>query len=457
MTTSRWIAALLLVLAYLAMCAAIYVSERRKRDRATRNAAALMPGSGDTQTWLVGYASQTGFAEQLAWQTARALHSGGVPARVLALSDIDRGMLAQAEHVLFIVSTYGEGDPPDNASRFFDKLMQSTAPLPHLHYGLLMLGDRSYAHFCGFGRALANWLRAAGAQPLFEPVAVNNEDAEALRAWQHEVNRIAGTSDVPDWQAPAYRSWRLVARRLLNPHSAGAPTFHLELQLPDNETAEWQAGDLVQILAPGDSQRPREYSVASVPSDGRIHLLVRQQQHGDGTLGVASGWLTQHAALGTAVNLRLRAHGNFRIGGNAHRPLILIGNGTGMAGLRSHLRARAANFSAQASRNWLIFGERNAASDYYYRDEIRHWQQQGLLARVDMAFSRDQPERRYVQDVLREQAELVRAWLAQDAAVYVCGSLDGMATGVEAALIEIAGEAAVAALAEHGHYRRDVY
>jgi sulfite reductase (NADPH) flavoprotein alpha-component len=457
MTTSRWIAALLLLVAYLAMCAAIYVSERRKRERATRNAAALMPSTDDAEAWLIGYASQTGFAEQLAWQTAHALHTGGVSARVLALSDIDRDTLARTERTLFIVSTYGEGDPPDNASRFFDKLMQSSTALPHLHYGLLMLGDRSYANFCGFGRALANWLASAGAHALFAPVAVSNEDAEALQSWQHEINRIAGTSDVPDWQAPAYQSWRLVARRHLNPHSAGAPIFHLELETSENEVANWEAGDLVQILAPGDSQRPREYSVASVPSDGRIHLLVRQERHEDGTLGVASGWLTQHAPLGSTVDLRLRAHGNFRIGSNASRPLILIGNGSGLAGLRSHLRARAAEFAERPSRNWLIFGERNAASDYYYRDEIEEWQQQGLLTRVDMAFSRDQQARRYVQDVVREQAELVRAWLAQDAAIYVCGSLEGMAGGVEAVLTEVIGEAGVAALVEQGRYRRDVY
>jgi sulfite reductase (NADPH) flavoprotein alpha-component len=457
MTTSRLIAALLLIVAYLAMCAAIYISQHRKRQLTARNAASLMPAAGDAQTWLIAYASQTGFAEQLAWQTARALHTGGVSAQVLALSDVDHDMLAKTERALFIVSTYGEGDAPDNASLFFDKLMHTPATLPQLHYGLLMLGDRSYTRFCGFGRALAAWLQASDAQPLFAPIPVSNEDAAALQAWQHQVNHIAGTSDVPDWRAPAYQAWRLSARRHMNPHSAGAPTFHLELEAPDGEAADWQAGDLVQILVPGDSERPREYSVASIPADRSIHLLVRQEQHDDGTLGVASGWLTQHAPLGTSVALRLRTHGNFRIGDNARRPLILIGNGTGLAGLRSHLRTRAAEFATRPSRNWLIFGERNATSDFYYRDEIEAWQAQGVLTRVDMVFSRDQNERLYVQDLLREQADTVRDWIAQDAAIYVCGSLEGMAAGVEAALIDILGEAGVAALIGQGRYRRDVY
>ena len=153
----------------------------------------------------------------------------------------------------------------------------------------------------------------------------------------------------------------------------------------------------------------------------------------------------------------MRAHGNFRIGDNAGRPLILIGNGTGLAGLRSHLRARATASSTGTLRNWLIFGERNAEHDFYYRDEIAEWQDQGVLTRTDIVFSRDQPERLYVQDRLRNEAETVRAWLQQGAAIYVCGSLDGMAGGVERALIEIIGEAAVEQLIGQGRYRRDVY
>lgn len=457
MTTSRLLAALLLVAAYLAMCAAIYLSQRRKHRSAASDAAALLPVAGDNAAWLIGYASQTGYAEHLARQTARALHTGGVAARVFPLSEIDGETLASTERVLFVTSTYGEGDPPDNASTFADKLMQSATRLSSLHYGLLMLGDSSYTRFCGFGRTLHSWLQTSGAQALFEPIAVSNEDPSALQAWQHHVHRIAGTSDVPDWQAPAYQPWRLAARRHLNPHSAGAPTFHIELDAPDGEAAEWQAGDLVQILAPDDRERPREYSVASIPADGRIHLLVRQECHDDGTLGIASGWLTQHAPLGAVVDLRLRAHGNFRIGGNAYRPLILIGNGTGLAGLRSHLRARASDNGGTTPHNWLIFGERNAAHDFYHRDEIERWQAQGILARVDMVFSRDQSTRLYVQDRLRECAELMRQWIAQDAAIYVCGSLDGMAAGVEKALTEILGEAGVAKLIEQGRYRRDVY
>lgn len=454
MTTTRIFFACLLVAAWLALCIGTWLTQRRKRLHAAHEAASLIPAADGASPWLVAYASQTGQAEEIAWQTARLLHTAGVPVRVVPLSDIHTEDLVYAERVLFVVSTYGEGDPPDNAALFAGKTMRETLTLSQLHYGLLMLGDREYRHFCGFGRGLQAWLQSCDAQPLFDPIAVSNGDSVALHDWQHELNRIAGTSDAPDWQGPAYQPWRLAARRHLNPGSAGGPVFHLELEKMDAGPVQWEAGDLAQILAPGDPKKPREYSVASIPSDGRVHLLIRQERHTDGSLGIASGWLTEQAPLGATIDLRLRSHGNFRIGDNAHRPLILIGNGTGLAGLRSHLRARAA---IGKNHNWLIFGERQAAHDFHYRDEIETWQQQGLLAHADIVFSRDQEKRLYVQDRLRERADILRVWLANDAALYVCGSLEGMAGGVEAALKEIVGEEEVTRLIAQGRYRRDVY
>ncbi|HEY6773993.1 MAG TPA: sulfite reductase subunit alpha [Oxalicibacterium sp.] len=454
MTAVRILFAALLVTLWLGLCLTIWLAQRRKRLQAAHEAASLIPAADGVAPWLVAYASQTGQAEQIAWQTARALHTAGVPARVASLSEIDTDALLQTERALFIVSTYGEGHPPDNAALFAGKTMHQTPTLAHLHYGLLMLGDREYKHFCGFGRTLQGWLQSCAAQPLFDAIAVSNGDTAALHNWQHQLNRIAGTSDLPDWQGPPYRPWRLAARSHLNPGSAGGPVFHLELEAIDGEPAQWEAGDLVQILAPADPQKPREYSVASIPTDGRIHLLIRQERHPDGTLGIASGWLTEQTPLDTMIDLRLRAHGNFRIGNNAQRPLILIGNGTGLAGLRSHLKARAAN---GIMRNWLIFGERQMAHDFHYRDEIEAWQAQGLLTQADIIFSRDQEKRLYVQDRLRERADDVRAWLDDGAAIYVCGSLEGMAGGVEAALKEMIGEEKVERLIEQGRYRRDVY
>ena len=449
------------VLSYAALCAGTWRAHRAREARVALAAAALAPAVAGVRPVLVAHASQTGNAEQLAWQTAQALHTAGVPARIASLSQLQADELAAAERALFIVSTYGEGDPPDAAAPFVRRVMAQAAEAPlalgGLHCAVLALGDREYQHFCGFGRTLDTWLRRQGAQAMFERIDVDGGDAAALQQWQHQVARLAGTSDLPDWQlAAAFEPWRLVHRRLLNPGSAGGPCFHLELEAPAGAASspDWLAGDLVQVLPPGDGERPREYSIASLPTDGRVHLLVRQERHADGTPGLASGWLTERAAVGDEIALRLRAHGNFRLGDNAGRPLILIGNGTGLAGLRAHLKARAA---AGQGANWLVFGERHVAHDAYYRDEIAAWQAGGVLERTDLVFSRDQPGKRYVQDCLREQADALGDWDARGAALYVCGSLVGMAAGVEAVLVDVLGRDGVDRLIETGRLRRDVY
>jgi sulfite reductase (NADPH) flavoprotein alpha-component len=450
---SRELLAAGVVALYLAMCAAIFWRERRHHLRAEREAASLAPSANSAPPWLVAYASQTGSAEQLAWQTARALRTAGAPARVLPLGELTADHLASAGHVLFIVSTYGEGDPPDNAALFAQRVLGTALPLPNLRYAVLALGDREYVNFCGFGRSLDAWLREQDAQPLFDRIDVDKADDASLVVWQHQLGHVAGTRDLIDWQAPAYDTWRLVERRHLNPGSAGDATYHLELEPVSGDAPHWQAGDLVQLRLPADPSRPREYSIASLPSDGRVHLLVRQRHRQDGSLGLASGWLTAQAAIGGTVELRLREHRNFRVGDNASRALLLIGNGTGLAGLRAHLKARA----LKPSRNWLVFGERNAAHDQYHAAELADWRQQGVLERCDLVFSRDGGEHRYVQDRLRGEAGRVREWLDAGAAVYVCGSLEGMAGGVDAALVEIAGQDGVDRLVEEGRYRRDVY
>ncbi|MFT4242032.1 MAG: sulfite reductase subunit alpha, partial [Acidovorax sp.] len=421
-------------------------------------AAALATARAGVAPLLVAFASQTGQAEELARETARLLHTAGEPVQLCALGAVDAALLARTRRALFIASTYGEGDAPDNAAAF---ALDGAAPqLPHLQYGLLALGDRQYTHFCAFGRQLDGWLRARGAVPLFERVEMDNGDPAALTAWQHQLAQVASLgelpAELPAWQAaPGFADWTLAARRHLNPGSAGAPVFHVELAPPQGgAAAAWESGDLAQVRAPADPQHPREYSIASIASDGRVHLVVRVARRGDGTPGVASSWLANGAALGGAVTLRLRAHSNFRLQDNAARPLILIGNGTGIAGLRGHLRARAA---AGAGPNWLIYGERNADHDFLYRDEIASWQASGVLQRLDLAFSRDQAERVYVQHRLAQAADALRDWVQAGAALYVCGSLQGMAQGVDDALAALMGREQVAQLLRSGRYRRDVY
>ncbi|MBV7535755.1 sulfite reductase subunit alpha [Duganella sp. sic0402] len=435
--------------AYALVCLAPYLRTRRKRLAAehAKAEAAASPG------WIVSYASQTGNAEELAQQTAATLKVAGIPARLAELSELGAEDLQGAERILFLVSTYGEGDAPDAAAAFAGRLMTTALPLSHLHYAVLALGDSSYAQYCGFGRALDQWLQAQGAQSLFPRVEVDRSSEQAVATWRQHLSHLAGTSDAPDWSAPAFDAWRLSERVHLNAGSAGAPVYHLELEPVSGVLPDWQSGDLVQIAAPADPAQPREYSIASIPADGRVHLLVRLHSHADGSHGVASGWLTQQLEAGSVVQLRCRQHRRFRLEGNVDRPLILIGNGSGIAGLRGHLKARAL---AGQGRNWLLFGERNSAHDFHYRAELDALRQSGQLL-LDLAWSRDGGAERYVQDLLPARAEQLRAWVADGAAIYVCGSLQGMAAGVDAALENILGRAQLDHLIATKRYQRDVY
>lgn len=437
--------------AYALVCLAPYLRTRRKRLAAARAKAeaAASPGSG----WIVSYASQTGNAEALAQQTAAMLKLAGIPARLAELSELEAADLQGAERILFLVSTYGEGDAPDGAAAFAGRLMTTSLPLAQLHYALLALGDSTYAQFCGFGRALDQWLQQQGAQSLFPRIEVDRSADAAIGEWRRQLSHLAGTSDAPDWSAPAFDDWRLCERVHLNPGSAGAPVYHLELAPAQGALPQWQSGDLVQIAPPADPAHAREYSIASIPADGRVHLLVRLHSHADGSHGVASGWLTQQLAPGATLQLRCRQHRRFRLEDNAARPLILIGNGSGIAGLRGHLKARAL---AGQPRNWLLFGERNAAHDFHYRAELEALRQAGQLT-LDLAWSRDGGAARYVQDLLPARADQLRAWVADGAAIYVCGSLDGMAAGVDHALADILGREQLDNLVVEKRYQRDVY
>ncbi|WGM30540.1 sulfite reductase subunit alpha [Brevundimonas sp. NIBR11] len=413
-----------------------------------RPTVAAQPGAT-----LIAVASQTGFGDELAQMTASAFADAGQSVQVRSFAELEPHDLTTAARVLFIASTTGEGDAPDSASGFVRKVMTGQADLSGVSYGLLSLGDRTYAEFCGFGRALDCWLKSAGATALFDAVEVDNGDAAAVRHWQGELRRLTGSVAAPDWAPPAYGDWRLVERRLLNPGSPGEGAWHLAFE-PVDGVLQWTAGDIAEVGVPSPEGglAHREYSVASLPADGRAEFLIRQMKRPDGRPGLASGWLTQTLQVGEIAPMRLRANRAFH-GPDAATPMILIGNGTGIAGLRSHLKARV----GAAGGAWLMFGERTSAHDSFHDAELQGWLADGTLTRLDRTFSRDADDGRYVQAVIAAEAETVRDWVARGAAIYVCGSLEGMAGGVNAALETVLGAEALRDLVEAGRYRRDVY
>ena len=131
----------------------------------------------------------------------------------------------------------------------------------------------------------------------------------------------------------------------------------------------------------------------------------------------------------------------------------MIGNGTGIAGLRAHLKSR----SASGGGAWMLFGERARAHDAFFDAELQAWLAAGVVTRLDRCFSRDPGDGRYVQEMVAAGRDDIRDWVARGATILVCGSLEGMSQGVHAALEQALGADAVLDLLETGRYRRDVY
>ncbi len=415
---------------------------------ARQSNAATAPG-GDKTSIAVIYASQTGTAKDMAQRTAAALGAGR--ATLLAMDQAGPRQLRNYTTALFIVSTYGEGDPPDMAQAFFSQEPEpdpAAASLPGLNVGVLALGDSSYRHYCGFGLSLSQWLEQQGARFLFEPVLADQCDPAALTAWrQHVDEHFQAHVDT----AHRYEDWQLIARRHMNPGSLGGACYELTLAPADARPGEWSAGDIAEIRIARLGMK-REYSIASTPGEGVLRLLVRQHIDAGGKPGAGSHWLTQELQPGGVLPLHIRRNPLFHAPADSC-PAIFIGNGTGIAGLRSLIQTRVEQGRHE---NWLIFGERQQSRDFHYGDQLRAWHAQRKIQRLDLAFSRDQTQKRYVHHLLREDATALKDWLDRGATIYVCGSKDTMARDVDQALQDILG-AGYAAFVQSRRYRRDVY
>ncbi|MGQ1603154.1 PepSY domain-containing protein [Acinetobacter baumannii] len=482
--------------------------KRRKQKKLTQAARQSLAGhyiDQNAKPWLITYATQTGVAEQLAWSTATSLQEAHQPVQVKSVQQLTEADLQQHEQILFVISTYGTGEAPDLASNFAKKLLKTNLKLQHIKYAVLALGSKEYPDtYCSFGHTVDEWLKNNGAKALFDIIEVDNANPADIQNWNQALVKATKLDLHAVNIEKVFDNWTLQQRDLLNPNSLGQPAYNIELTA--SHEAVWQAGDIAEIQ-PGNSperinkflqhhhilknavvdslqvsiekalwnkdltgeiepfanldhlleQLPtlptREYSIASIPSQQVLRLVVRQQYDESGDLGLGSGWLTQHTEINQNVALRIRTNESFHLIDD-NRPIICIGNGTGIAGLMSLLHTRTRH---NYTENWLIFGERQRAHDFFYASTIEAWQTMGMLKRLDLAFSRDQEQRVYVQDIIRQNAAELINWIERGAVLYVCGSIDGMASGVDQALIHILGEEQVDELRQQGRYRRDVY
>jgi sulfite reductase (NADPH) flavoprotein alpha-component len=524
------------------------------------------------------YASQTGNAENLARDAASLAENLGLKVVLSALDEIDVYGLSSFQHAVFFVSTYGEGDMPDNGQLLWDGLSAQDAPALHgFHFAVLSLGDSSYRDFCRAGKRVDACLEALGATRLQPLLTCDVDFEQPATAWINQllavisgenadaVTALNASSPVSE-DRHNFVHVKLAERRRLSGTEAEKPIHHVEFDLantglvyavgdavgikpvndaelvsavitwlgvkPDTlvegrpldvvlahereirnpgpdlmraiaeRTSEddlrsvWHAndiqalgdffrgGDVVDVLSHSPPAslsadelisllkplQHRNYSISSSPlvAPTRVHITVGAVRYTRGDRihrGVCSTFLADRLTDEAGADLVVLPNKNFRLPKDPTTPLIMIGPGTGIAPFRAFLQERRA--TGATGRNWLFFGNRNCGSDFIYRDEILAYEQDGFLTRLDLAFSRDQPKKIYVQTRMRERGAELYDWLEQGAAFYVCGDASRMARDVDDALVEIIAQHGglsatlaqdyVARMKRDKRYLRDVY
>jgi sulfite reductase (NADPH) flavoprotein alpha-component len=530
------------------------------------------------------YGTESGNSEILADRSLKAAKKRGFKAVMKNMSDTAPADLEKAENLLVIVSTWGDGEPPETALSFFKEFMQLETSFSKLRYSVCALGDTSYEKFCQTGKDIDSKLEALGAARAFTRQDCDLDYEESYSSWlENTLTALAPAANAPvTFTAPVALATTEYGKKnpfpaetidtlMLNGQGSSKETLHLELSLagsglvyepgdalavlplnsPDVVKAVIQAAKLkgseevevknvgIKILADAlredyditalsravltklaeavDSAAlralladdakdklkayndgreivdalidfapiglsaasltgifrklpPRLYSIASSPlaHPDEVHLTVaavRYDTHGRERKGVCSTYLADLVKSGDSVQVFVQPNKNFRLPANDKIPVIMVGPGTGVAPFRAFIEHRAESNSS--GKNWLFFGDQHYTYDFLYQLEWQDFIKDGVLTKLDVAFSRDQPEKVYVQDRMLQQAKELYQWLQEGAHFYVCGDANRMAHDVHEALIKVvetqssisreAAEAYVEDLKKTKRYQRDVY
>jgi sulfite reductase (NADPH) flavoprotein alpha-component len=526
------------------------------------------------------FGSQTGTSEGLAKRAAKEAGKRGFVATVMDMASFTMAQLAQEKNVLVIVSTYGDGEPPDGVKPFHAALatgVVATPPLSlaQLNFSVCALGDTNYPLFCQCGKDFDARLEKLGATRVNARVDCDLDYDEIFTKWLDATLGSFGSE--PGASSPASSSSvkpvaeeketgyskknpfpaLLLTSRNLNAPGSGKQVHHVEFDLVGSGL-NYEAGDALGVIplncpahvaavlaalgsdgeeaitAPDGTSmplrraltecydlgkptpdllalcnistgggsavvlhhvvdailarpglklvsadfvkalkkiQPRLYSISSSPKahTGQVHLTVgavRYEKDGRAREGVCSTFLSDRAVpTESRVGVFIHSNNAFRPPSSGDTPMIMVGPGTGIAPFRAFLHERKA--TAARGKNWLFFGDQRAATDFLYREELDTLKTEGLLTRLDLAFSRDQEEKVYVQQRMLENAAELYAWLEAGAHFYVCGDASRMAKDVDVALHKVvetaAGKSAteaaayIQALRTAKRYQRDVY
>lgn len=509
------------------------------------------------------YGSQTGNAKGVASAIKAQAEARGLPVTLTSMADYKPKQLKKETHLLVVVSTYGEGEPPESAVDLYEQLKKGkVGKLEGLKFAVLGLGDSSYEFFCQTGKDFDSLLTKAGADRVHELASLDVDYQDAAKAWgEQALNAIAATlsagpagSSVASavQQAVGHSQYskenpfpaRLSVNQKITGRDSTKDIRHIEISLEessiryqpgdalgiwfdndadlvgevlalahlsgdeatargslrevlsreleltrlhggfitglaeisDNAALKDLAGDKAQVNALVASAQvvdvlkrfptalaaeqligllrpltPRLYSIASSQSEveEEVHLtvgVVRYPQE-DGTVrsGAASSYLADRLPEDAEVRVFVEHNDNFRLPQNPDTPVIMVGPGTGIAPFRAFLQEREAQ--GADGKNWLFFGNPHFTQDFLYQVEWQRYVKSGLLSKISLAFSRDQANKIYVQDRLREAGLELYQWLEAGAHFYVCGDANHMAKDVQEALLDV--------IAEHGQKSRE--
>ncbi|WAF70445.1 assimilatory sulfite reductase (NADPH) flavoprotein subunit [Aeromonas dhakensis] len=526
---------------------------------AVTGAAASTPSGSLT----ILYGSQTGNAKGVASAIKAQAEARGLPVTLTSMADYKPKQLKKEIHLLVVVSTYGEGEPPESAVDLYEQLKKGkVGKLEGLKFAVLGLGDSSYEFFCQTGKDFDSLLTKAGADRVHELASLDVDYQDAAKAWgEQALNAIAATlsagpagSSVASavQQAVGHSQYskenpfpaRLSVNQKITGRDSTKDIRHIEISLEesgiryqpgdalgiwfdndadlvgevlalahlsgdeatargslrevlsreleltrlhggfitglaeisDNAALKDLAGDKAQVNALVASAQvvdvlkrfptalaaeqligllrpltPRLYSIASSQSEveEEVHLtvgVVRYPQE-DGTVrsGAASSYLADRLPEDAEVRVFVEHNDNFRLPQNPDTPVIMVGPGTGIAPFRAFLQEREAQ--GADGKNWLFFGNPHFTQDFLYQVEWQRYVKSGLLSKISLAFSRDQANKIYVQDRLREAGLELYQWLEAGAHFYVCGDANHMAKDVQEALLDV--------IAEHGQKSRE--
>lgn len=412
----------------------VWWRRRQVRGAASRGAAA------DEADTLVLVGSQAGSTWAIARQLQAQLVAAGCQVHCAPMNEL-ASHYPNARRLLVLTATHGDGEAPDSARSFLDRLARGELG-GGLEFAVLGFGDSRFPRYCGYAVKVDQQLRNRGLTPLLPMASVDRQDPAQLQQWAQRLGQRLGLAlDLKAGLADEPRYGLTLLSRELYGREGDAPAAVLRFAC---EGATFAPGDLLGVR-PGPGEAVRYYSIASSTEDGYLEICVRRHAQGR-----CSGWLHE-LALGERIEGSLQAHPEFRpvVG---LQPVILIGAGTGLAPLMGFIRTNRLRQPMH-----LFWGGRCPESDFLYESELGQCLNDGRLQRLSLAFSQGH-ERHYVQDRLREQAEELRALLTQGAQVRVCGSRD-MAQGVRNALVPVLASLGVDldGLRQQGRYREDVY